>query len=185
MQSEGGWIGSMTFEEFKVLAKAMKAVYVTDKFLPDADALRVWYQMLKDLDYLPTQAAIQKYMATNKFPPTIAEIRASVNQVQTGETPDWGSGWYEVNRAIRRYGYCREAEALNMLPPLARAAAERIGWKDICMSENPEAIRAQFRQVYESMSKRETERLQIPPALRETIQGLMAFDGPRQLGGGT
>lgn len=166
------------------MAKAMKAVYATDKFLPDADALRVWYQLIRDLEYLPTQAAIQKYMTTHKFPPTIAEIRGMVSEVQNGAAPDWGEGWYEVTRAIRRYGYAREHEALGMLSPLTRAAAERIGWKDICMSENPEAIRAQFRQVYETVSKRETEQRQMPAALRETIQGLLTFDGPRQLGGG-
>lgn len=174
----------MTFEEFKVLAKAMKAVYASERFLPDADALRVWYSMLKDLEYAPTQAAIQKYMSTNKFPPTIAEIRGMVNTIQTGEQPDWGEAWHEVGRAIRRYGYVREREALEMLPPLARAAAERIGWKDICASENPEAIRAQFRQVYETVSRRDFETRQIPPALRNTIQGMLTFDAPRQIGDG-
>ena len=65
----------MNKEEFTKLAKGMKAVYTSQNFLPDSDAMKVWFAMLQDLDYKPTSIAVQKYMMTNKFPPTIADIR--------------------------------------------------------------------------------------------------------------
>lgn len=75
----------MTKEEFKILCKIMKAVYPQPTFLPDAYAFKVWYELLEDLDYTVAQAAILKYILTNKFPPTIADIREYAVSVRTGE----------------------------------------------------------------------------------------------------
>lgn len=80
----------MTFDEFKLLAKGMKSVYTSEKFLPDAESIKIWYQMLQDLEYKTANVAIQSYMLTNKFPPTIADIRQLAAEVQTGQPPDWG-----------------------------------------------------------------------------------------------
>ena len=68
----------MTKAEFGILVKAMKAVYGDPKFLPDADAIMVWYEFFKDDDYMVVQAAIQKYMANNEFAPTVAGIRKNM-----------------------------------------------------------------------------------------------------------
>ncbi len=73
----------MTKEEFKILCKIMKAVYPQPTFLPDAYAFKVWYELLEDLDYTVAQAAIEKYILTNKFPPTIADIREYAVLVRT------------------------------------------------------------------------------------------------------
>ena len=75
----------MTKDEFKILCKGMKAVYPQSTFLPDADAFKVWYSLLQDLDYTIAQAAIQKYILTNKFPPTVADIRECAVLVRTGD----------------------------------------------------------------------------------------------------
>ena len=65
----------MEREEFKILVKAMKAVYAQPTFIPDKDAFNVWYGLLQDLPYEQANLAIQKYMTSERFPPTIAEIR--------------------------------------------------------------------------------------------------------------
>ena len=41
----------MEREEFKILVKAMKAVYAQPTFIPDKDAFDVWYGLLQDLPY--------------------------------------------------------------------------------------------------------------------------------------
>ena len=75
----------MTFDEFKVLVRGMKAVYTSLNFLPDADSIKIWYKLLKDMPYELANVAIQKHMMTNKFPPTVAEIRAGA--VETVSKP--------------------------------------------------------------------------------------------------
>lgn len=152
----------MTREEFKVLCKGMKAVYTQPSFLPDADAFNIWYSLLQDIDYMVAQAAIQKYMLTNKFPPTIADIREYATTIKTGEKPLWSDGWEEVLKAIRKYGSYRESEALESMTEITRKSVQRLGFRNICMSENIMADRANFRMIYEQIAEREHTSKQIP-----------------------
>lgn len=160
----------MTRDEFKILAKGMKAVFTQPTFLPDADAFNIWYSLLKDLDYQVAQAAIQKYMLTNKFPPTIADIREYAASVKTGEKPIWSDGWEEVLRAIRRYGSYRETEALNSMSEITRTAVQRLGFRNLCMSENIMADRANFRMIFEQLADREQTTQKMPATLTNLIE---------------
>lgn len=162
----------MSREEFKILVKGMKAVYAQPSFIPDQDAFNVWYGLMKDIDYQVCNAAIQKWMLTNKFPPTIAEIRELATEIQCGKLPDWGEAWEETCKAIRRYGFYRPKEGLESLSPLTRETVNRLGWSNLCLSENPTADRANFRQCYEVVAKREHENNVLSLPLIETIKQL-------------
>ena len=48
----------MTFDEFKILVKGMKAVYTSPNFLPDADSVKIWYRLLGDMPYELASIAI-------------------------------------------------------------------------------------------------------------------------------
>ncbi len=162
----------MTREEFKVLCKGMKAVYTQPSFLPDADAFNIWYSLLQDIDYMVAQAAIQKYMLTNKFPPTIADIRECATTIKAGEKPLWSDGWEEVLKAIRKYGSYRESEALESMTEITRKSVQRLGFRNICMSENIMADRANFRMIYEQIAEREHTSKQIPIKLSSLIEDI-------------
>lgn len=162
----------MEREEFKILAKGMKAVYTQPSFLPDAEAFNVWFSLLQDLDYMVAQAAIQKYMLTNKKCPTIADIRELATSVSIGEKPLWSDGWEEVLMAIRKFGSYREEEALESMTETTRRTVQRLGFKNICMSENIMADRANFRMIYEQIADREHTAKQIPMKLNNLIESL-------------
>ena len=49
----------MEREEFKILVKAMKAVYAQPTFIPDKDAFDVWYGLLQDLPYEQAKMCIR------------------------------------------------------------------------------------------------------------------------------
>ena len=132
----------MEREQFKILCKGMKAVYTQETFMPDADAFNVWFSLLGDLDYAVLNAAIQKYMLTNRFPPTIADLRELSATIKTGDLPDWGEGWEKVLKAIRSCGYMRETEALRTMDELTQTCVKRLGWRNLCMSENINQDRA-------------------------------------------
>lgn len=160
----------MTFDEFKILVKGMKAVYTSPNFLPDADSIKIWYQMLRDLEYRTANVAIQKYMMTNKFPPTIADIRELSTTVQHGELPDWGEGWEQVLQAIRKYGSYRPQEAMDSMDELTRQCVERLGFKNICMSENINTDRANFRMIYEQLASRKQKEAVMPVGLLQEVE---------------
>ena len=170
----------MNKEEFTKLAKGMKAVYTSQNFLPDSDAMKVWFAMLQDLDYKATSIATQKYMMTNKFPPTIADIREAVAKVVSPEEKGWGDAWGNVLRAIGKYGYSGYVEAMEEFDEITRQVVKRLGWKEICMSENISVERANFRMIYEQEQSRRNELAQIPENMKVAIEGLR---GTALLGG--
>ena len=160
----------MTFEEFKTLAKAMKSIWTRPEFLPDKYALKIWYELLKDLPYEQVNIAIQKHAHTNKWPPTPADIREHVVTMQD-ESTDWGQAWKQLTRAIGRFGTYREGEALESMDELTRETTKRLGWKMICQSEQTEltAIRANFRKIYEQMQQEERDKARLPQSLQQSI----------------
>lgn len=172
----------MTFNEFKVLVKGMKAVYTSPNFLPDADSVKIWYRLLQDMPYELANIAIQRHMATNKFPPTPAEIRQAA--VQAVEAPqDWADGWEQFRRAVRKYGYYQQEEAMNSMDDITRKTVRRLGWKEMCESENIMQDRANFRMAYEQESNRSRETAVLPVELRGVIERLQE-SGVKAIGDG-
>lgn len=171
----------MTKDEFKILCKGMKAVYTQSTFLPDADAFKVWYSLLQDLDYTIAQAAIQKYMLINEFPPTIADIRKNAVSVQAGDKKTWSEGWEEVMKAIGNFGSYREEEALESMSEITRKAVKKLGFRNICLSENSTADRANFRMIYEQMAENEYTAKQIPLNLSKLIESIQQTEQQKRI----
>ena len=163
----------MNFDEFKRLVKGMKAVYTSQSFLPDANSVKIWYELLKDMPYEIANVSIQKHMATNKFPPTVAEIRSGAAEI-TSKPRDWSDGWESFRKAVGRFGYYRREEAFASMDEITRKVVKRLGWKELCMSENIMQDRANFRMVYEQEQNRATERAMLPEGLRKQMDMLQS-----------
>lgn len=177
----------MTRDEFKVLVKGMKAIYSQATFIPDQDAFNMWYALMGDLSYEVCNVAIQKYMLTNKFPPTVAEIRELCAGVVNGDPLTWGESWERALNAVRRFGSYNQMEALNSLDPLTRKCVDSIGYMQLCMSENIMVERAHFQKIFDVYQKREQTDRQMPLALQSAIKQiqLKSMDEPLKLGDAT
>lgn len=66
----------MVRDEFKNIVKAIRAVY-TNSPITTQEVFDLWFEMLKDCDYADVSMALKKHMKTNRFPPTIAELRGN------------------------------------------------------------------------------------------------------------
>lgn len=158
-------------EEFAEIAAAIRTFYGKD-FLPNEKAMSLWYAMLKDIPYNLMEIAVKKWVMTQKFCPTIAELRAECARIQFGEAPDWSAEWEKVLKKIDAYGSYREAEALLSMDDTTRKIVRRIGWRNICRAETDAAQaanRAAFRTSYEAEIKRKWETEQLPERLRDAI----------------
>lgn len=155
----------MTFDEFKVLAKGLKCAYTSPNFLPDEYSIKVWYKFIGDLPCDLATACIEKYIATHAFPPTIADIRQSVAEMMVGTT-DWSESWKQVMRFISLYGLPNEAKAYETMDDITREAVKRLGWKNLCMSQNQTADRANYRMVYEAVINERKSNMALPENLR-------------------
>lgn len=157
-------------QEFATLAMAIRTYYPKENILPNKEAMQLWFRELHDIPFPVAEAALRKWVSTNKWSPSIAELREMAANVKHGEIPDWGEGWEEVQRAIRKHGMYDVKGAMDSFTPLTRKTVERLGFRNICVSENPMAERANFRQCYEILAKREQTDQQIALPLRETIK---------------
>ena len=159
----------MTKQEFSKFAMALKTLFPKETILPNELAMRMWYKELCDIQYEVAEIALEKWVQTNKWSPSIAEIREMAASVSSPDMPDWSEAWESVCKAIRRFGYNRQREGLESLDKLTREVVDRLGYKYLCMSENHASDRANFRMIYENLSKREQTKHQIALPLHEAI----------------
>lgn len=162
----------MEFQKFLILVKGMKSTYTSPNFLPDEDSIKVWYNLLKDIPYELLNNTIIRWISTERFPPTIADLRKMSYHTANDETPDWAEAWKKIKSAISCYGFYRESDALASMDDLTRQTTERIGWKELCMADidNESTNRAQFRDIYNALVARREHEGVISDRVRIAMQ---------------
>ena len=71
----------MTKKEFKTLYDNMKALFPKDDMVLSNEALKLWYDCLKDLDFRRVDEGLRLYAMESNWIPSIAEIRKYANKV--------------------------------------------------------------------------------------------------------
>lgn len=163
-------------------SEALKLVAVLKAAYPrqptDAATSEVYAGFLVDLDYEAANAAIRQLITIRRFFPTIAEIREEVAEEAAGlPSPT------EALVMVLERNQLSDAElAAKPLPPAVKKAYRIVGgsWA-FRTSENPVALRAQFRDAYQSIRDEEVRRLQTtPPALAPGTK-LAAIEAPKDV----
>ena len=163
----------MTREEFSIIVKGLKAVYTQQTFIPDKDAFNVWYELLKDIDYANCNMAVQRYIISERFPPTIADIRAYVfKNDKSNNGLNESYAWSLVRKAISDSSYHSE-ERFNELPETIQKAVGSANQLRIWATDgdfNDGVVQSNFlrsyRQVIETNQKMEI----LPQNLRNMIE---------------
>lgn len=174
----------MTRQEFATFAMALKTYYPRETLLPNQAAMELWFRELEDIPYKVAEASLRKWVATNKWSPSIAEIREISTTMQYGEQMTWGEAWEKALNAVRRYGSYNKQAALDSLDPLTRKCVENIGYLDLCMSENIMVERAHFQKIFEVYAKREQTDKRLPTNLLQAIEQARVEGGFLKLGSG-
>ena len=156
----------MTETEFSIIAKAIKGFYPDKNILQSDEEMELWFEMLKDIDYRAASTSIKRWVSLNKWCPTIADIREMSTEVKGLKVNEWEEEWDKVTNAIAKYGYYRTEEALETLPELTRTIVKRLGFRNLCMSENISIERANFRDIY----NREAEKVKQQNVLSESLK---------------
>lgn len=147
----------MTAKQFEKISKGITTAFPWANLFPSQEAVEIWYRKLGDIPYDVMTAVVNRWIETKTSPPTIADIRQEADIVVNGLPPTWADGWEQVQNAIGRYGYMQREAALASMDEVTAETVRRIGWQQICESENVDALRANFRMVYETMSRRAQE----------------------------
>ena len=75
----------MDKQEFATLAMAIRTYYPKENILPNKEAMQLWFRELHDIPYNVAEAALRKWVSTNKWSPSIAEIREMAANIQNGD----------------------------------------------------------------------------------------------------
>lgn len=158
------------------LMQTIIAMYPGTQIRMDEISVGVWHEMLKDLPAEVVGAACKRMCATLKYPPSIADIRGAVADAAKDAqgTLAAGEAWARVKKAVSLYGYYRPDAARKALGPKVWKAVEMIGgWQEVCAGDEDTSVRsAQFERRYNAMVAQESERVQIPEAVRADMARL-------------
>lgn len=167
----------MTAKEFGLLADAIKTYFPRDNVLPTENALRLWYAELKDIPYQIAYAALRKYVSTNKFAPTIADIREQAAELYNQREGDISenTAWQLVWKAICNSGYHAEEEFEKLPETVKRALGSASQLRQWGLSEvNDNTIsywKSDFQRIYRLEQQKELERRKLSPDVLKLIQG--------------
>lgn len=92
----------MTKQEFALFAMALKTYYPKEQLLPNEQAMELWYRQVKDIPYAIAEMALQKWVSSNKWSPTICELKSKIGSIH------WEA--YEAIRMRESYGAGSEEE---------------------------------------------------------------------------
>ena len=142
------------------ILKAVAPLQLAFKGNLDDARMRLYVEMLSDIPPQILEAAVKKLIMTNKFLPSIAEIRETAygikGTISGTAVPDESEAWGEVVKAIRSVGYYRKPKFSH---EAITTAVNNIGWQDICMTtiEGMNTLRAQFRRAYQLAAQRQKD----------------------------
>lgn len=165
--------------EMAKLLQLLAIAYPKAGFAANEETVQLWFEMLSDLPDLLVVAAVKRMIATNPYPPTIADVRKNAvdaADMAQGNVIGSAEAWGYVSKAMRKHGSYSPGEARASMPPEVWAMVERFGWRDMCMSENIDVIRGQFKSMWEGTEKRRRENAMVPESLRESMAKIGVAD---------
>ena len=142
------------------ILKAVAPLQLAFKGNLDDARMRLYVEMLSDIPPQILEAAVKKLIMTNKFLPSIAEIRETAygikGTVSGTAAPDESEAWGEVVKAIQSVGYYGKPKFSH---EAITTAVNNIGWQDICMTtyDGMNTLRAQFRRAYQLAAQRQKD----------------------------
>lgn len=155
------------------LAVLFAAYPIETRNVPAEDALataEVYARALEDLSEQETDQAILALVRTSPRIPTVAAIRQEVLVGRYGAPRPGLDAWGDVLRAMRQHGTRRApGKEFTFDDPLVARAVERLGWSELCRSENPAADHAHFAKLYEALRDQERTRAIASPGMRSEL----------------
>jgi len=166
-------------ETLRVL-KILGDVYPTYQL--SSSAIEVYVRLLADIPGCVLEQSALDHISRSRFFPSIAELRSAAFSIieASNPIPIEYEAWSEVQAEIHRIGHCNYPHFNN---PITSEVVEQLGWRTLCLSENPVADRAHFVQAYQALAERERNSAHRLPMVAEFIAALKVADHPKLTSG--
>lgn len=161
----------ISVQDFRTIVRALSAAYPRDNFIPDEYSFNLWYTRLQDIPYLTLKRAADNYIMTNRFAPTIADLRSYAQDMETAFDMLAAQAWDQLLRALRM-SYAPESEQVwNDLPDVTKQCvggyATFRAWGNTDTASLESVQRPMFIKRFEVYQSRERKELSVPEGLRK------------------
>ena len=163
-------------ETVKVVTLIVMAYPAAEKLKDETTVtamVEVWANIFKDDNPRLVELAVQKHIATNKWPPNIAEIRDQMVTLEHPEIIPPDVAWAAVSDLLYSHPY---GDVTCLLPPLVARCVETIGWdhlkemhRGVHGGYKPGMDRVTFIAQYTPMYEREREKAMLPKVIAEAV----------------
>lgn len=166
----------------KLVAFVVTAYPNYDKFRDEAAVtatVNLWATIFQADDGRIVALALNKHIATSKWPPSVAEIRELMLEIQHPELIPPEQAWLAVSDLLYTSGEYNHGALYHQLPPLVARSVEAIGWGNLyemhrsyCRGGKPGMDRVAFMDIYKPMYEREKQRAMTPEGLISQINAV-------------
>ena len=166
----------INIEDFRQIIHVLTAAYPNSKLMPDEFTFNLWYTRLQDIPYPSLNKACQNYIMTNKFPPTIADIRQLAYDMSAQPEELSSQAWNQLLRALREAYAPNSEQVWEQLPEITKnivgGYATFRAWGNTELSALESVQRPMFLKRYEEMQYRVRREAAIPEPIRKPLPSL-------------
>jgi hypothetical protein len=139
--------------------------------------------LLGDLSYEHCNAALRVLLQTRTWLPSVADVRSAALELSSGPVRAGGDAWGSVLQALKHEGaYRTPGKDFVFADSVISKCVDRLGWQELCLSENQVSDRARFIELYDQFAV-QNRREQQSPILGEARRILAAASLKELLGG--
>lgn len=161
----------MTYDE---IIEIMVYVYAEHDIKLTKERIAVWVDQFNHVDFVKAKAAAKILVTKKTFgAPKISDFVEALTEIQTIGIQTWAAAWdkwvllankfgrYQIQNCLTEY----QKQSPEGFIALGTAAKE---YFDLQIEQIP-TFRAQFRQRFEAIEKKETRMLQLPPDVKKEL----------------
>lgn len=127
---------------------------------------KLWSFGLREFSGDLVLQATKAHLMRSEWPPTLANIVTIIKEADASRIEPAGDAYSEVQKLVSRWGIYNQAAALKEAKPITRRIIKQIGWREICHSDNPEALRAHFLKLYDQQVLRAVKRSELEDVIK-------------------
>ena len=155
-----------------ILKIAYPRYYANTTTAEAKETLNLWHTMLAEYPADMVNAAVKALIATNVYPPTIADVISSIKQLTQKKNMSEVVAWGLVKNAIRNSAY-HSVEEFDKLPPeIQETVGSPMVLREWAMSDDESTetvIASNFMRSYKAKVKERKEFDAIPSDIKELL----------------
>lgn len=161
----------ITVEDFRTIIRGLTSAYPKDSFIPDEYTFNLWYTTLQDIPYPTLHKASLNYIMTNRYAPSIYDLRAYAQDLDSAIDMLASQAWDQLLKALRNAYAPNSDRVWESLPDITKMCvggyATFRAWGNTELSALESVQRPMFIKRFEVYQSRERKELSVPEGLRK------------------